>query len=129
MAREGKKFVTINFSEKIAKKLRHTHQDTFTILREYVHRLSMKMQKMKIGDCVYLPEIGTFTKVLTKERKSRNPATGENLLVPPREKIKFKQSRAIRIIGDRKPPKVIGAKKGDKIVKGVKKVKKVKKED
>lgn len=40
-----------------------------------------------------LKGFGTFKKKATKERKARNPKTGEAVLVPAGEKVSFKASK------------------------------------
>ena len=42
---------------------------------------------------IILKGFGSFKKVATKERNARNPKTGEGILVPAGEKVKFKASQ------------------------------------
>lgn len=43
---------------------------------------------------VKLP-VGVFSLAETKERKGRNPKTGEELLIPAKKKIKFRMSKTL----------------------------------
>jgi nucleoid DNA-binding protein len=49
-------------------------------------------EALKRGNRVVISGFGSFKVVITKVKKGRNPKTGEEMLVPPIKKIKFKQS-------------------------------------
>jgi DNA-binding protein HU-beta len=40
--------------------------------------------------------LGKLVLVETKERKGRNPATGEEIIIPPRKRVKFKPAKALK---------------------------------
>lgn len=44
------------------------------------------------GERIILQGIGTFAVKHSKERLARNPKTGENVLVPAKQKLTFKSS-------------------------------------
>jgi integration host factor subunit alpha len=48
------------------------------------------------GDHVLVSGFGTFRVVAKKERKGRNPATGEDLMLAPRRVVRFKESDNLR---------------------------------
>lgn len=43
---------------------------------------------------IRIANLGTFKKVITKERVANNPRTGEKIVVPPKTKIKFAPSKS-----------------------------------
>ncbi|MCL2388856.1 MAG: integration host factor subunit beta [Elusimicrobia bacterium] len=45
------------------------------------------------GQKVVITGLGTFSVIVTKTKRGRNPNTGEKLLIPPMKKIRFKQSK------------------------------------
>jgi nucleoid DNA-binding protein len=51
---------------------------------------------MKSGEVVSLSGLGSFRAKARKAKKSRNPKTGEVILVPPGRKISFKTSKTLR---------------------------------
>jgi len=51
---------------------------------------SIMQHLYKKGNCVMLRNFGKFTHVERRERKARNPCTGEQVIVPPYSTIKFK---------------------------------------
>lgn len=51
---------------------------------------------LKRGDEVRLPQFGVFLVSQTKERKARNPQTGEEVLVPAGKRPKFRPGKALK---------------------------------
>jgi DNA-binding protein HU-beta len=51
---------------------------------------------LKRGDEVRLPQFGVFLVSETKERKARNPQTGEEVLVPAGKRPKFRPGKALK---------------------------------
>ena len=51
---------------------------------------------LKRGDEVRLPQFGVFLVSETKERKARNPQTGEEVLVPAGKRPKFRAGKALK---------------------------------
>jgi DNA-binding protein HU-beta len=51
---------------------------------------------LKRGDEVRLPQFGVFLVAETKERKARNPQTGEEVLVPAGKRPKFRAGKALK---------------------------------
>jgi len=45
---------------------------------------------------IRMPKLGIFKVVTTKERKGYNPATGEEITIPARKQVKFKQSEHLK---------------------------------
>lgn len=48
---------------------------------------------LKDGQKVVITGFGSFNLLTTKTKKGRNPKTGEAVIVAPKKKIKFKQSK------------------------------------
>lgn len=48
------------------------------------------------GDYVLVSGFGTFRVIAKKERKGRNPATGEDLILEPRRVVRFRESDNLR---------------------------------
>ena len=47
------------------------------------------------GEKVVITGFGSFNLLVTQAKKGRNPKTGDTLLIEPKKKIKFKQSKEI----------------------------------
>lgn len=47
------------------------------------------------GEKVVITGFGSFNLIITETKKGRNPKTGETILIEPKKKIKFKQSKEI----------------------------------
>lgn len=47
------------------------------------------------GQKVVITGFGSFNLITTEVKKGRNPKTGETILIEPKKKIKFKQSKEI----------------------------------
>jgi len=47
------------------------------------------------GEKVVITGFGSFNLLVTQTKKGRNPKTGETILIEPKKKIKFKQSKEI----------------------------------
>ena len=61
-----------------------------------VNKLFDEMLKAIInGEKVVVTGFGSFNLLVTQTKKGRNPKTGEAILIEPKKKIKFKQSKEI----------------------------------
>ncbi len=47
------------------------------------------------GEKVVITGFGSFNLLVTQAKKGRNPKTGDAILIEPKKKIKFKQSKEI----------------------------------
>ena len=47
------------------------------------------------GEKVVITGFGSFNLLVTQPKKGRNPKTGDTILIEPKKKIKFKQSKEI----------------------------------
>ena len=47
------------------------------------------------GEKVVITGFGSFNLLVTQAKKGRNPKTGDTILIEPKKKIKFKQSKEI----------------------------------
>ncbi len=47
------------------------------------------------GEKVVITGFGSFNLLVTQTKKGRNPKTGETILIEPKKKIKFRQSKEI----------------------------------
>ena len=50
---------------------------------------------LKDGQKVVITGFGSFNLKVTETKKGRNPKTGEVVMIPPKKKIRFKQSKEI----------------------------------
>lgn len=48
------------------------------------------------GQDVSIPKFGKFQVSMQPERKARNPKTGETVMVPEKQKVKFKPSNTLK---------------------------------
>jgi len=51
------------------------------------------VSSIRNGEKVVITGFGSFNLVTTETKKGRNPKTGEPLMIPPKKKIRFKQSK------------------------------------
>ena len=51
---------------------------------------------LESGDYVLITGFGTFRVITKKERRGRNPKTGEDLILEPRRVVRFKESDNLR---------------------------------
>ena len=58
--------------------------------------LELIKQALESGDDVLISGFGKFCVKQKAERKGRNPATGEDLLLPPRKVVTFRLSGKLR---------------------------------
>jgi len=50
---------------------------------------------LKDGQKVVITGFGSFNLKVTETKKGRNPKTGEVVMIPPKKKVRFKQSKEI----------------------------------
>lgn len=53
------------------------------------------LMALKDGQKVVITGFGSFNLKVTETKKGRNPKTGEVVMIPPKKKIRFKQSKEI----------------------------------
>ncbi len=58
--------------------------------------LEIIKQSLESGEDVMISGFGKFQVKTKKERRGRNPATGEDLTLPPRKVVTFKSSGRLR---------------------------------
>ncbi len=58
--------------------------------------LEIMKKSLEEGDDVLISGFGKFCVKQKSERKGRNPATGEDLILPPRKIVSFKCSSVLR---------------------------------
>ena len=58
--------------------------------------LEMIVERLIAEDSVVLTNFGTFTVYEGKVRLARNPRTGTAIMVPPRRRMRFRTSRAVK---------------------------------
>ena len=71
----------------------YTHQkafETVEILLELIKRT------LETGEDVLISNFGKFCVKEKKERRGRNPATGEDLMLEPRKRVTFRSSGKLR---------------------------------
>ena len=62
----------------------------------YVVFFTIIKASLKINKSVYVPDFGTFKLVFRKERKGRNPRTGEEMQIPASRTVTFTPSKALK---------------------------------
>ena len=97
--RPGNTYAIIYFANKIANKTGSQRATTYKFCRRLMRLVTKRIVAMPVGDRVHLHGLGTFSKKVMKERKSRNPHSGQALLVPAREKIVFRLANELRVHG------------------------------
>jgi len=70
----------------LAKKTELPQKKIDLVLRELISIIQEKLQK---GETIRLAGFGTFKVVERKERKGRNPQTGEKIVIPAKKVVKF----------------------------------------
>ena len=58
--------------------------------------LDMIVERLATDDSVVLNNFGTFSVYQGKVRSARNPRTGTAIKVPPRRRVRFRVSRALK---------------------------------
>jgi nucleoid DNA-binding protein len=64
----------------------YSTKKTIETFLEEVKRETIESGRMAFGG------FGTFKRYVSKERKGRNPQTGESIIIPSKTSIKFKQA-------------------------------------
>ena len=83
----------VQIIEKVMKRNRFTRKkstETIEILLELIKR------SLESGEDVLISGFGKFCVKEKKERKGRNPATGEDMMLEPRKVVTFKCSGKLR---------------------------------
>lgn len=81
------------FIELIAKKNGITKKDAHRIVDSVFEAITEVAKK---GDVLRVPKFGTFKVVTRKERKARNPQTGQIITVPESKVLRFSPSLELR---------------------------------
>ena len=77
--------------EKIAKLMPSKKEATIVVNKLFEEMLNAIIN----GEKVVITGFGSFNLLVTQTKKGRNPKTGETILIEPKKKIKFKQSKEI----------------------------------
>lgn len=77
--------------KKTAKETKCSEKQVGEIIDAFFKELSQTLRE----DDVQIKDFGVFHKVVRPERMARNPATGEDVLVPKKEIVKFKPYKNI----------------------------------
>ena len=77
--------------EKIAKLMPSKKEATIIVNKIFDEMLSALVN----GEKVVITGFGSFNLLVTQPKKGRNPKTGDTILIEPKKKIKFKQSKEI----------------------------------
>ncbi len=77
----------------IATDTKLTKKDVEAVVKSFIDNVSKSLEK---GDDVQLIGFGTFTVVDRAERKSINPATKQEMIVPASKSPKFKAGKALK---------------------------------
>ena len=60
--------------------------------------VSIIQKGLKEGETIRLAGLGTFKTVERKERKGRNPQTGEEIVIPARKVVKFLPAKELKAL-------------------------------
>ena len=84
-----------NFKERLNHQgIKLTEKETRVIYQAFIDTI---LEAVAIrGERLHLDGLGTFNIKTTKERKGRNPRTGEEILIPPDAKPIFKPSKQFK---------------------------------
>ena len=77
--------------EKIAKMMPSKKEATVIVNKIFDEMLIALVN----GEKVVITGFGSFNLLVTQAKKGRNPKTGDAILIEPKKKIKFKQSKEI----------------------------------
>jgi DNA-binding protein HU-beta len=78
---------------KIAEEAKVKKSEAERCLNAFVKALSEALEK---GERVALPGLGVFNVRERKERKGRNPRTGEPMIIPARKVVTFSPAKALK---------------------------------
>ncbi|WP_346938158.1 HU family DNA-binding protein [uncultured Clostridium sp.] len=70
-----------------------TKKDATTFLETFI---KITEETVANGEKVQLVGFGTFEKVERAEKKGRNPRTGEDIVIPPSNSVKFKVGKQFK---------------------------------
>lgn len=83
--------------EEIARRIVNEHQFTLQASLQYVDLLLEIIKKnLEKGDDLLISGFGKFNVKSKKERKGRNPQTGETIMLAPRRVVTFTPSHILR---------------------------------
>lgn len=77
----------------LAKKLEMTKKEVNSFLNAYNELIYKNVKKAKE---LTVPGLGKFYVTKTKRRKGRNPSTGEQIVIPAKNVVKFKVAKAAK---------------------------------
>lgn len=78
-----------DLTDKISKML-PSKKEAVAVVNELFKQIQIAL---KDGQKVVITGFGSFNLITTKTKKGRNPKTGKTIILPPKKKIKFKQSK------------------------------------
>jgi integration host factor subunit alpha len=82
-----------NITETIEQELNLSRSDAYNIMEEF---LEIVKETMETGEDLMISGFGKFCVNEKKARKGRNPATDEEMILPPRRVVTFKCSGKLR---------------------------------
>ena len=71
----------------------HTHQKAFETVEIMLELIKSTLES---GEDVLISNFGKFCVKKKRERRGRNPSTGEALMLAPRKRVTFRSSRKLR---------------------------------
>jgi integration host factor subunit alpha len=83
----------IDIVDSIADKIGYTKNLSFQILETLLEIMKMTLES---GEDVLISGFGKFCVKEKRERKGRNPSTGEDLMLKPRKVVTFRCSGSLR---------------------------------
>lgn len=64
-------------------------QEAKDAVNEFIDTVKNALER---GERVTISDFGSFSVVVRKAKKGRNPATGEEMIIPPKKRVKFTPS-------------------------------------
>ena len=81
------------FIKVVAKKAGTTIKQAEAIVNAAFDQLAGLLQR---GDRLTIPAFGTFCVIQTRQRRARNPRTGEEMIIPARKAVRFRPSSVLK---------------------------------
>jgi integration host factor subunit alpha len=82
-----------NIVEAVAEQIGYTKNQSFEMIESLLEIIKRTLES---GEDVLVSGFGKFCVKTKRERRGRNPATGENMILEPRRVVTFNCSRKLR---------------------------------
>ncbi len=89
----GTTLTRAQLSEALCRQMGFSRHDSSVLLESILEEISQAFER---GDTVKLPTFGSFSVCNKRERIGRNPRSGEEVPIPPRNVLVFRASRLLK---------------------------------